>query len=254
MKHLRLFETEADYTAATLDLPVISYVKKTGNVYYNGKHAVDRVLNAPLMNMCVANGWAKESNDYLTYDEAAIISTINTSDFATYEVVSAWELKYFTGLTSITFATVVVPTLKELYIPDTYTGYYAAAVIINNKNACWCPNIIRLHVGDNAQIKNCYAYPLASREGFNNSIVYIGENAKWVGSGTYPLFSMFKTAIIMGEGVSSRGSADMATADVQQITFFVEDDQVEAFQALTPFKRSPSNVHALSEYIGDTDY
>lgn len=58
----------------------------------------------------------------------------------------------------------------------------------------------------------------------------------------------------MGEGVSSRGNTDMSTAEVQQITFFVEDDQVEAFQALTPFKRSPANVHALSEYTGDTDY
>lgn len=252
MKHIKLFKTEAEYETGVTALPCVSYVEFTNEVHFDEKHAVDRIYNAPLMNMCVANGWAKESNDYLTYEEAAIISTINTQDFATYEVVSAWELKYFTGLTSININTVVVPTLKELYIPDTYTGTYASAVIINNQNTAWAPNLVKLHIGDVVtNLGNCYAELSSTREGFDNSIIYIGENSRLVGAGPNPVFKMFKTAIIKG---TARGSADMSTSDIQQITFFVEDDQVEAFQALTPFTRSPSNVHALSEYTGDTDY
>lgn len=252
MKNIKLFNTEIEYAAAQKVLPSVCFVKETNNVYYNAKHAVDRALNAPLMNLCVANEWAKESEDYLTYKEAASISTINTRDFATYEVVSAWELKYFTGLTSISFNSVKAPALKELYIPDTYTGQYAPAVVIDNKNTAWAPNLVKLHIGDVVtNLGNCYAALSSTREGFDNSIIYIGENSRLVGAGPKPVFKTFKTAIIKG---TARGTADMNTSEIQQITFFVEDDQVEAFQALTPFKRYPSNVHALSEYIGDTDY
>lgn len=252
MKHIKLFKTEAEYETGVTALPCVSYVESTNEVHFDEKHAVDRIYNAPLMNMCVANGWAKESNDYLTYEEAAIISTINTQDFATYEVVSAWELKYFTGLTSINFNKVMVPTLKELYIPDTYTGQYAPAVVIDNINTAWAPNLVKLHIGDVVtNLGNCYAELSSTREGFDNSIIYIGENSRLVGAGPNPVFKMFKTAIIKG---TARGSADMNTSDIQQITFFVEDDQVEAFQALIPFKKLPSTIHPLSEYAGDTDY
>lgn len=252
MKHIKLFKTEAEYEIGVTALPCVSYVESTNEVHFDEKHAVDRVFNAPLMNMCVAKGWAKESNDYLTYDEAAIISTINTQDFATYEVVSAWELKYFTGLTSISFNSVEVPTLKKLYIPDTYTGQYATAVIINNRNTVWAPNLIKLHIGDAVTaLGNCYGYYEPTREGFDDSIIYIGENSNLAGSGSNIIFKIFKTVIIKG---TARATADMSASGIQQYTFFVEDDQVEAFQALTPFNRSPSNIHALSEYTGDTDY
>ena len=251
MKHIKLFKTEAEYENGITALPCVSYVESTNEVHFDEKHAVDRKLNAPLMNMCVANGWAKESNDYLTYEEAAIISTINTQDFATYEVVSAWELKYFTGLTSINFNTVVVPTLKELYIPDTYTGKYIPTVVINGQNVAWAPNLIKLHIGDAVtQSSNCNAELSSNREGFDNSIIYIGENLVSFGF-PYALFRMFKTVIIKG---SARESTDMRIETLQQLTLFVEDDQVEAFQALMPFKKLPSIIHPLSEYAGDTDY
>lgn len=252
MKHIKLFKTEAEYENGVTALPCVSYVESTDEVHFDIKHAVDRIYNAPLMNMCVANDWAKESNDYLTYEEAAIISTINTQDFATYEVVSAWELKYFTGLTSISFNSIQVPTLKELYIPDTYTGQYASAVIINHQNIAWAPNLIKLHIGDAVTLLgNCYDGLSSTREGFDNSIIYIGENSNLVGMGYIGIFMMFKTTIIKG---IARTAPDMSTQKLQEITFFVEDDQVEAFQALTPFKRLPTIIHPLSEYAGDTDY
>lgn len=198
MKHLRLFETEADYNAATLDLPVVSYVKKTGNVYYNGKHAVDRVLNAPLMNMCVANGWAKESNDYLTYEEAAVVASINMTDFATYEVVSAWELKYFTGITSFTSSTVQLPLIEYFYIPDTYTGYFYHDYTGGNENLF--PNIIKFHISDSmTTLRTERIAPTTNRTNFSGSIVYLGKNITTAGgSPRYP-FVQFETVIFAAE-------------------------------------------------------
>lgn len=251
MKHIKLFRTEAEYETGVTALPCVSYVDSTNEVHFDEKHAVDRISNAPLMNMCVANGWAKESNDYLTYEEAAIISTINTQDFATYEVVSAWELKYFTGLTSINFNTVMVPTLKELYIPDTYTGKYSSTVYYNSQGTPWAPNLVKLHIGDSVtRPGNCSVELSSNREGFDNSIIYIGENLVDFGF-PYALFRMFKTVIIKG---SARESTDMLLPTLQQFTIFVEDDQVEAFQALMPFKKLPSIIHPFSEYAGDKDY
>ena len=250
MKHLRLFETEADYTAATLDLPNISYVKKTGNVYYNGKHAVDRVLNAPLMNMCVANGWAKESNDYLTYEEAAVVASINMTDFSTYEVVSAWELKYFTGITSFTTSQVQLPLIEYFYIPDTYTGSFSHGY--SGSNGYLFPNIRKFHISDSmTTIQTAKIASASSRANFSGSIVYIGENVTTLnGSPVYP-FTFFETVIF---AAAPRGLNDESVANIGAQRVFIADEDVETLKTLNPFKRYTNSIFPLSEYTGDTDY
>lgn len=250
MKHLRLFETEADYNAATLDLPVVSYVKKTGNVYYNGKHAVDRVLNAPLMNMCVANGWAKESNDYLTYEEAAIVSSINMTDFATYEVVSAWELKYFTGITSFVQSSVQLPLIEYFYIPDTYTGSFSHSY--SGSGGYLFPNIRKYHISDSMTLlRNEKIAGERSRDNFSGSIVYLGKNITTNGgSPTYP-FCQFETVIFAAEPRDLNG-ANINTIGAQRV--FIADENVETLKTLEPFKRFPNSIFPLSKYNGDTDY
>ena len=250
MKHLRLFETEADYNAATLDLPVVSYVKKTGNVYYNGKHAVDRVLNAPLMNMCVANGWAKESNDYLTYEEAAVVPSINMTDFATYEVVSAWELKYFTGITSFTTSQVQLPLIEYFYIPDTYTGYFQHSY--TGSNGYLFPNIRKYHISDSMTVLRTERIASSSsRANFSGSIVYLGKNITTLsGSPVYP-FTQFETLIFAAAPMSIK-DAEVANIGAQRV--FIADEDVETLKTMTPFKRFPNSIFPLSEYKGDTDY
>lgn len=255
MKHLRLFETEADYTAATLDLPVVSYVKKTGNVYYNGKHAVDRVLNAPLMNMCVANGWAKESNDYLTYEEAAVVSELPVVGLITYEVESAWELRYFTGLTSISYTGITTASdkLKYLYIPDTYNGTpFNIRPNINSARLLLFPNIVKLHQGGAGEYPGYqpdYTQTRGESDEYNNSILYIPAAVTASGAACY--LGYYKTIIAMCNPISF---GDQNSTVVQKMTLYVKDEDVEAWQAITPWKRNPSSVRPLSEYIGDTDY
>lgn len=250
MKHLRLFETEADYTAATLDLPNISYIKKTGNVYYNGKHAVDRILNAPLMNMCVAKGWAKESNDYLTYEEAAVVSSINMTDFATYEVVSAWELKYFTGITSFTTSTVQLPLIEYFYIPDTYSGTFMHNY--SGSNGYLFPNIRKYHISDSmTTLKTERVAAASSRANFSGSIVYIGKNITTLnGSPVYP-FNQFETVIF---AAAPKSLNDETVANIGTQRVFIADENVDTLKTLSPFKRYTNSIFPLSEYNGDTDY
>lgn len=250
MKHLRLFETEADYNAATLDLPVVSYVKKTGNVYYNGKHAVDRVLNAPLMNMCVANGWAKESNDYLTYEEAAIVSSINLTDLATYEVVSAWEFKYFTGVTSFTTSTVQLPLVEYFYIPDTYTGSFSHGY--SGSSGYLFPNIRKYHISDSmTTIRNERVASSSSRANFSGSIAYLGKSVTTTGGAPVYPFTQFETVIFAAEPITFNPE-QVSSIGAQRV--FIADENVETLKTLEPFKRYTNSIFPLSEYTGDTDY
>lgn len=256
MKYLRLFDTEAEYNSALLDLPNISFVKATGNVYYNGKHAVDRVLNAPLMDVCVARGWAKESENYLTYEEAAVVSTIYIQDLITYEVESAWEFKYFTGLTAISYDGLTGENstkLKYLYIPDNYTGeIFSIRTVINNVSVILFPNIIKMHHSGNGGYPN-YG-PNASPErlaqpGWEQSILYLNSGILQTHTNSY--LGFWKTIIAE---CSPFSSGDLVTGTVQQLRLYVKDEDVEAWQALTPWKRNPSSVKPISEYTGDMDY
>ena len=255
MKHLRLFETEAEYNAATLDLPVVSYVKQTGNVYYNGKHAVDRVLNAPLMNMCVANGWATESNDYLTYEEAAAVSVLQVADLITYEVESAWELKYFTGLGTISYSGVTAGSdaLKYLYIPDTYTGkLFNIKPQIDGTYILLFPNIIKMHLGGTGMYEGnqpTYTEERGSSSNYRDSILYIPSTVTSVGY--FPSLGYYKTIIAM---CNPYKFGDQTAAVLQGMALYVKDEDVEAWQAQNPWKNNPSSVHPLSEYTGDPDY
>lgn len=58
MKHLKLFQTNADYESATLDLPNVSYVEETGSVWFN---PVDPFNGYEYVDLGLPSGtlWAK---------------------------------------------------------------------------------------------------------------------------------------------------------------------------------------------------
>lgn len=250
MKHIKLFKTEAEYETGVTALPCVSYVESTEEVHFDVKHAVDRIYNAPLMNMCVANGWAKESNDYLTYEEAAIVPGINMTDFATYEVVSAWELKYFTGITSFTRSQVQLPLIEYFYIPDTYTGYFYPTYTGSDDNLF--PNIIKFHISDSmTSLRTEQIAPTINRTNFSGSIVYLGKNiTRLEGYPKYP-FVQFETIIFAAEPISF---SDASVGEIGAQRVFIADEDVETLKTMTPFKRFPNSIFPLSEYTGDTDY
>lgn len=237
MKHIKLFKTEAEYETGVTALPCVSYVESTEEVHFDEKHAVDRIYNAPLMNMCVANGWAKESNDYLTYEEAARVPSLNTEDFATYEVISAWELKYFTGLVEFPNFLDGTYSLQELYIPDHITTLKRSRLKALKLN--------KLHLSE--ALIELPGYGLGAAK-VQDSILYIGANiASESPIATYA--SGWGTIICMSPAFkwSRENQPTVAT------TIYVKDEYVDDYKAVAPWN-TWGTVKPLSEYTGDTDY
>lgn len=247
MKHLNYFNSLNDYKNGITALPCVSYVKETDSVYFDEPHAVDRIYNAPLMNMCVANGWAQESEDYLTFEEAKQVASITLADLVTYEVVSAWEFKYFTNATAVSYTGLAAGSnpLKYLYFPKISSGFFQKKAIYQA-----FPNLIKLHMeasvsdesGSNSTL-------LKSRAGYDNSLIYIGPTSN-VGIYMSTLY-YYKTAIIDGNARAPRGSGNF---DISDMTIYVKDDQVDAFKAIEAYSPYSSNIKPLSEYNGDMDY
>lgn len=237
MKYLRLFKTEAEYLAANKELPNVSYVKDTGNVYYNAKHAIDRSINAPLMNMMYGLGLA-ENQDYMTYEEAARVTSLNAADFATYEVVNAWELKYFTSLSECPhFYDGGVTTLKYLYLPDHLTTVKSSALRDLG--------LLKLHYPESVTGKLPNS-PV--RGGGVGSILYIGPNITSSNNGMYP--NGWETIICMSPAFAWAKTTNPATPIP---IIYVKDEYVDDYKAVASWS-SWGIVKPLSEYTGDTDY
>lgn len=235
MKYLRLFKTEAEYLAANKVLPNVSYVKDTGNVYYNVKHAIDRSINAPLMNMMYGLGLA-ENQDYMTYEEAARVTSLTAADFATYEVVSAWELKYFTGLISWPSFESGTYSLQEVYIPDHITTISSSGLRNLELN--------RLHLPESLTALPKYGLGVATDD--QDTILYIGANVASAPGSTRA--DGWGTIISMAPAFAwSTTSAKFPSI------IYVKDEYVDDYKAVAPWS-SWGAVKPLSKYTGDTDY
>lgn len=234
MKHIKLFKTEAEYENGVTALPCVSYVESTEEVHFDAKHAVDRIYNAPLMNMMYGLGLA-ENQDYMTYEEAARVPSLNGEDFATYEVVSAWELKYFTGLVESPSFAEGTYSLQELYIPDhlTKVGNWSLRFLKLNK----------LHLPE--ALTAIPGYGLGAAE-VQDSILYIGANV--VSGSIYTHANGWGTIICMSPAFTwNKVSGGFAP------TIYVKDEYVNDYKAVEPWN-TWGTVKPLSEYTGDTDY
>lgn len=234
MKHIKLFKTEAEYETGVTALPCVSYVESTEEVHFDEKHAVDRIYNAPLMNMMYGLGLA-ENQDYMTYEEAARVASLNGEDFATYEVVSAWELKYFTGLVKgPTFAEGTY-SLRELYLPDHLTRVGGGSLRFLRLHKLHLPEALTEIPG----------YGIgASYE--QDSILYIGANI--VSASPYTVANGWGTMICMSPAFTWRINVGGFAP-----TVYVKDEYVNDYKAVVPWN-TWATVKPLSEYTGDTDY
>jgi hypothetical protein len=62
-------------------------------------YAIKRSTNAPLMDVVYAQGWSA-SPDYMTFDEAAAVTTFGTTFKGNTEITNGEDFQYFTGLTT----------------------------------------------------------------------------------------------------------------------------------------------------------
>jgi hypothetical protein len=87
--------------ANSLLFPHIAKIENEDSIEYADAHAVDRSNNPELMDFCVAQGWAKESNDYLTHKEAWAVNTLGTLLQGNTAIKSFTELKYFINIKAL---------------------------------------------------------------------------------------------------------------------------------------------------------
>ena len=232
MKHIKLFKTEAEYENGVTVLPCVSYVESTDEVHFDEIHAVDRIYNAPLMNMMYGLGLAENQN-YMTYEEAARVPSLNGEDFATYEVVSAWELKYFTGLVNGPIFADGTYSLQELYIPDHLTKAAGGLRFLR---------LNKLHLPEALTEIPGYGIGAPNKQ---DSILYIGANI--VSASYYTPANGWGTIICMSPAFKWRNDGGFGA------TIYVKDEYVNDYKAVSPWKNW-GTVKPLSEYTGDTDY
>lgn len=117
------YQTRQQYSADTArPLPNVSYIVETGEVIYGRLHAVDRSINPVIMDICVAQGWAQESNDYLTFEEAASVTEIGTI-FQNCAADNFDEFQYFKNVTYITGSAFRTSNFKSITFPSSIRGY-----------------------------------------------------------------------------------------------------------------------------------
>lgn len=100
----------------------VSYIVETGEVIYGRLHAVDRSINPVIMDICVSQGWAQESNDYLTFEEAASVTDIGTI-FKNCAADNFDEFQHFKNVNYLVGGAFQNSSFKSITFPSSVKGY-----------------------------------------------------------------------------------------------------------------------------------
>lgn len=100
MKYINLYKTKAEYNSAIKGFPSVSYIEGTGELIYDVKHAVDKVINPAVMAICYAQGWAADEN-YLTFEEAAGVTDVGIVFSGNTNITSFTEFQYFVNVENL---------------------------------------------------------------------------------------------------------------------------------------------------------
>lgn len=244
------YRTEQDYNAALeahkLPLPHLCYITNTGKVMQGIRHAVDRYTNAPLMDLCVDMGWARESNDYLTFEEAADVKFFGGDTYKDYGITSLWELKYFTGVsfTPSNNAIKSLPNIDSVYIPDHVTY----AVGVNGAK--------KVHISDSmTQMYSYFSRAYNTVTLGDGSTLYLGKSLTKLGTADY--FNNYDH-VIVGKDDDVYPFNNQFLDNFKYGTLWVPDSQLDKWLAKTDawarFKTAGKGIRPMSEYDGDPDF
>lgn len=245
MNNIKLFDTEAEYAAAQKILPSVCFVRETNKVYCNAKHAVDRALNTPLMNLCVAKGWAKESEDYLTYKEASLITSITATDLVDYEITRLIEMKYFTGVTSI--------NLNNTPVESFYLNNNCAAAFNNNS---YRSNITYLKLADDivslnensashARINQYSCFYKASGSIMQGTVFVAGKNTQNSSIKYGGWIANVETVVLPYVEVLPTSSIGVIINKTTNV--YVPDNLVDGYKET--YSTNASKFHRMSEFV-----
>lgn len=149
MKYLKKYATEADYSAAKVSIPTpnVVYVTETNKLYYNPEvgdiYAFTQESNPELMAFCYAQGWAAIP-EAITYEECAAVTDIGTLFRDNTVITDLTDLKWFTGLTSISaYAFNGMTVVTAIKIPEGVTTIGSNAFYKTNAlKTVDCPSTI----------------------------------------------------------------------------------------------------------------
>lgn len=235
MNNIKFFSTETEYNASGIILPSICYVKDSNKVYYNNRHAVDKILNAPLMELCTAKGWAKESEDYLTYEEAALVTSIADSDLIEYGITRLIEMKYFTALTEITLNNTPV---EVFYLNNNCTAKFNTGNSVSSiKYLKLADDIVSLNEASDthANISQYCKFSGITLVGGKDTLRF---STKWGGN-----FSAKNVVLPHEEIITSTSGVNMNKTE----NIYVPDNLVDGYKEA--YATYASKFHRISEFV-----
>ena len=232
------FDTFEDYSNGSRTVPSVSLVKEDGSVWYDFLQAVNRPINPEFMNACIEKGWAKESTQYLTFEEAANVAhplglAGNT------KIKSLDELKYFTGV-SMLFNFQNMTSLESIVYPPNVTRYdptYTPSYIFRN-----CNKLDKVDLNNITFNPFCQGY-INENPSFRQLI--LSSNISSIPQGTFSSSASAATRIksmkIPYNGILTVTGGNNQNRDALSICrFYVPDDLLEAYKTDTSTKYSGS--------------
>lgn len=191
MKYLKKYATEADYSAEKISIPTpnVVYVAETNKLYYNPEvgdiYAFTQESNPELMAFCYAQGWAAIP-EAITYEECTAVTDIGTLFQNNTVITDLTDLKWFTGLASITHdAFYRMTAVTAIKIPEGVTtigrgAFYGTSAL----KTVDCPSTITSYGKDLFSVSS-------SRTFISRAVIppTLSQSSQWTfGSGT----SVFK--------------------------------------------------------------
>lgn len=188
------------------------------------KYAVDRKTNAPLMDICHAQGWAA-NEDYMTFEEAAEPITISQNLFKYFTGTSLYELKYFTKLTLANACDFSGGNWKVAYIHPINALYTTNAPKVGGTTGGTSPKRL-IDFGDN--IKSFHGWSFDYLNAFSIIVFRFGAEQAYVSAPAWDF---------NGQNGGKYG----------HLTIYVPDVAVDAYEA-SVWGQYGNTIKPLSEY------
>lgn len=242
------YDTHEDYSSSVRPIPSVSLIKEDRSVLYDILQAVNRSINAPLMDACVSKGWAKESTDYLTFEEAADVTSMDF--YRNTDIRSLEELVSFTGINRLSTSTFNRMTNLEKIVLPPFNGWSEQ---VPGNIFLECTNL------DTVDARNANFNVTCSQMFPNNDKlrhVYFGEKVATIRSTT-----IYKSSNIRAMQLHYKGVVTMESPQTNMgiIRFYVPDEYLEAYKTDTSTKYLGNGWSSIAHRIfplsqWDTDF
>lgn len=266
MKHIRLFETQADRDATPMEGPFIAYTKETDTLEIEGVTPISKLNNPKLMQVVYDAGLAAHP-DYMTLEECRAVTNTQmsalkgtasaNSQFAGVTDFDAF--KYFTSVTSVPGWQFRGANFTKISFPDSITSI--AAWAFNNSVVIGTLDLSSTKITVLPRLYN------ASSGYTNNRITGIilpdtcatlGDGGQGVfDTGNAPRTPNVKFCVMPYNGVVNTGQNSIG--NISPIRFYVPDEWVEVYQTKTTasgyhtWKNITSKIYPISQFQEDID-